>query len=137
MSHPTNLKQRSKKASEAKEQKNSINVIENSDDNDNAFYNETVENNNATGIIKRLQAATKKYDNNTDLEAYNNNLFAQLENNAEGIVKKLQESANKYYWEHDSNKTRSTSYLENSVSKGTPTLHTFWNKEKSVEEADE
>ncbi|CAG8854899.1 34710_t:CDS:1, partial [Gigaspora margarita] len=100
---PTNL---SKKASEAKKQKNSINIIENSNNSDNASYDERVENNNATGIIKRLQAATKKYYNNTDLEDYDDNLFAQLKNNnTKGIVKKLQESANKYYWEHDSNKT--------------------------------
>ncbi|CAG8461827.1 19479_t:CDS:2 [Gigaspora rosea] len=86
MPHLTNLKQRSKKASEAKEQKNSINVIGNSDNSNNASYDEAVENNDTTGIIKRLQAATKKYDNNTDLEDYDNNLFAQLENNnAEGI----------------------------------------------------
>ncbi|CAG8635432.1 19729_t:CDS:2 [Gigaspora rosea] len=119
MPHPTNLKQRSKKASEAKKQKNSINIIKNFDDSDNASYDEAVENNDATD--------------------YNNNLFAQLKNNnAEGIVKKLQESANKYYREYDSNKTHSTSYLGNSVhtkrkkrqqqheaAKRTSILHTF------------
>ncbi|CAG8783460.1 8942_t:CDS:1, partial [Gigaspora rosea] len=79
MPRPTNLKQRSKKASEAKEQKNSINVIENSNNSDNASYDEAVENNDAIGIIKRLQAATKKYDNNTDLENYDNNFLLNSE----------------------------------------------------------
>ncbi|CAG8795803.1 12644_t:CDS:1, partial [Gigaspora margarita] len=38
MPHSTNCKQRSKKASKAKKQKNSINVIKNSDDSNNASY---------------------------------------------------------------------------------------------------
>ncbi|CAG8802463.1 38684_t:CDS:2 [Gigaspora margarita] len=109
MPYPTNCKQRSKKASEAKEQKNSINIIENSDDSDNTSYNEAVKNNNTTGIIKRLQVATKKYDNNTNFEDYNNdNLFAYNELINKSIYK---------------------------VAKGTPTLYTFWNQEKSVVEA--
>ncbi|CAG8818681.1 46483_t:CDS:2, partial [Gigaspora margarita] len=68
---PTNLKQRSKKPSKAKEQKNTINVIENSDNSNNASYDEAVENNDGM------------------------------------------------------------------AAKETPTLHTFWNQKKSVEEADE
>ncbi|CAG8495609.1 11969_t:CDS:2 [Gigaspora rosea] len=73
----------------SKEQKNSINVIKNSDNSNNASYNKAVENNDGTNIIKSLQATTKKNDNNTDLKDYNNNLFAQLKNNnAEDIVKK-------------------------------------------------
>ncbi|CAG8703913.1 14165_t:CDS:2 [Dentiscutata erythropus] len=104
----TNRKQRSKKASEAKEQKNSI---KNSDDSNNASYDEAVENNNATGIVKRLQARTKKYNNNTNLEDYDDdNLFA-----------------------HNKRKRQQ----QRKAAKGTPMLHTFWNQEKSVEKADE
>ncbi|CAG8796729.1 27964_t:CDS:2, partial [Gigaspora margarita] len=59
----TNLKQRSKKVSEAKD--------------NNTSYDKAVKNNDTMGIIKRLQAATKKYDNNTDLKDYDDdNLFA-------------------------------------------------------------
>ncbi|CAG8848723.1 19054_t:CDS:2, partial [Gigaspora margarita] len=39
-----------------------------------------VKNNDSMGIIKRLQTATKKYDNNTDLKDYDDdNLFAHNE----------------------------------------------------------
>ncbi|CAG8844755.1 24433_t:CDS:2, partial [Gigaspora margarita] len=113
MPHPTNLKQRSKKASEAKEQKNSINIIENSDDSNNASYNEVVKNNDDMGIIKRLQVATKKYDNNTDLKNYDdNNLFAYNELLDESVVKKFKDTVNKYYQEYNFNKTQKKSVEE-------------------------
>ncbi|CAG8734202.1 28961_t:CDS:2 [Gigaspora margarita] len=72
MLHPTNLKQRSKKASEAKKRKNSINIIENSDDSDNASYDEVVENNDATGIIKRLQEIQSVLKKEKALFAFDN-----------------------------------------------------------------
>ncbi|CAG8777839.1 3719_t:CDS:1, partial [Funneliformis caledonium] len=63
------------------------------------------------------------------------------------IVKRLQEATKKYYQEYTSYKARKLCYVGNSsrtkrrknqqqreAAKGTPTLHTFWDAEKSTTE---
>ncbi|CAG8546367.1 8018_t:CDS:2, partial [Scutellospora calospora] len=128
---PTSNQKKSKKAYEAKEHKHNIDANNSESENSNNFsYDEAVENNNAESIIKRFQAtANNYYSNNNMLENYDNeSLFAhneliEIENdNAEGFVKKLLNTANIFYHENDSNKSR------------TPTLFTFWNQDKTVEE---
>ncbi|CAG8828410.1 25630_t:CDS:2, partial [Gigaspora margarita] len=120
---PNKLQTKIKEGFEAKKQKNSINVIKNSNNSDNASYDEVVENNGAMGIMKRPQATTKKYDNNTDLKDYNDdNLFAHNE---------LLDERNSVHTK------RRKRQQQCEAAKGTPMLYTFWNQEKSVEEADE
>ncbi|CAG8676892.1 15978_t:CDS:2, partial [Racocetra fulgida] len=164
MPRPTTHQKKAKKAYEAKAHKYNTNAnnseAENSDNTNNiSVYDEAVENDNAASIIKQLQAAVKQYDhysNNTELEDDDNdgNLSAYNEpienDNTENIVKKLQDAVNKYYQECDSSQPRRLHYLGNSVrtkrrkrqqqreaAKGTPPLHTFWNQEKSHQEAGE
>ncbi|CAG8753647.1 15971_t:CDS:2, partial [Racocetra fulgida] len=137
MLRPTTCQKKAKKAYEAKAHKYNINAnnseAENSDNTDNiSVYDEAAENDNAASIIKQLQEAPFENDN------------------AENIAKKLQDAVNKYYQECDSSQPRRLRYLGNSVctkrrkrqqqceaAKGTPPLHTFWNQEKSHQEAGE
>ncbi|CAG8744796.1 3826_t:CDS:2, partial [Racocetra fulgida] len=133
MLRPTTHQKKAKKAYKAKAHKYNTNAnnseAENSDNTDNiSVYDEAVENDNAASIIKQLQAAVKQYDhysNNTELEDDDNdsNLSAYNEpienDNAENIVKKLQDAQ------------------QHEAAKGTPPLHTFWNQEKSHQEAGE
>ncbi|CAG8513176.1 18084_t:CDS:1 [Racocetra fulgida] len=156
MPRPTNNKKKSKQAYEAKAHKHNITVNNSEAENsDNFSYDEAVENNNATSIVKRLQAAANNYysDNNVLKNYDNESLFAhdeliEIENdNAEGFAKTLLNAANTFYRESDSNKSCKPRYLGNSIctkrrkrqqqreaAKGMPTLFTFWNQDKTAEE---
>ncbi|CAG8455628.1 21699_t:CDS:2 [Gigaspora rosea] len=153
MPRPTNNQKKSIKANEIKANKqNNANNSE-EEDSDNFSYDEVIENNNATSIVKRIQAAANKHysDNNMLEDSDNESLFAHdklIENNS--FAKKLLNGANTFYHENDSNQSRKPCYLGNSVrtkrrkrqqqreaAKGMPTLLTFWNQSKTSEEAEE
>ncbi|CAG8696875.1 22580_t:CDS:2, partial [Gigaspora rosea] len=99
------------------------------ENSDNFSYDETIENNNTTSIVKKIQAAANKcYSNNNMLEdSDNKSLFAHyklIENDS--FAKKLLNAANIFYHKSDSNQ----------FPKETPTLLTFWSQNKTSEEAD-
>ncbi|CAG8777585.1 21523_t:CDS:2, partial [Cetraspora pellucida] len=115
-------------AYKAKAHKHNINVNNSEAENsDNFSYDEVVENNNATSIIKRLQTATNNYysDNNVLKNYDNESLFAHNElieiknNNAQGFAKTLLNTANIFY--HETAKRMSTLFI-------------LWNQDKTAEE---
>ncbi|CAG8820885.1 32879_t:CDS:2 [Racocetra persica] len=123
MPRPTSCQKKAIKAYEAKVYKHSADnsEAENSDDISNlSVCDEAIENNNATSIMKRFQAAAQQYDHNSDnTDDHNDNFSAYNEpienDNAENIIKKLQNAVNKYYQEYNYNQTRRLRYLGNLV----------------------
>ncbi|CAG8804566.1 34816_t:CDS:2, partial [Gigaspora margarita] len=86
---------------------------------DDFFYDEPIENNNATSIVKRIQAASNKCysDNNMLEDSDNESFFADnklIENDS--FAKKLLNRQQQH-----------------EAAKGMPTLLTFWNQNKTNE----